>query len=238
MEAASESPASRRSWRLWLSVAVIVALWALRGVHAVRTLRAGTAVGSVASMRDIVAGATLMAALFIGGAALLLRLSGERLRGLGIDHRRIGRQLLVGLLVAVALVLLERYVTDPALRRMGYDTEEGLAPLFTSWRSLPLWLYATTLGGGVSEETLRAFVLSRFDRALGRRAVAAALVIDSAVFGLSHAYQGVAGVIGRAIFGFALGLTYLRRRRILESISAHALYDYAGVLDNLVRYAR
>ena len=49
------------------------------------------------------------------------------------------------------------------------------------------------------------------------------------VFGVNHLYQGVDSAIGTGVQALLFILIYLRRRRILEAVAAHAVYDIIGI---------
>lgn len=56
-----------------------------------------------------------------------------------------------------------------------------------------------------------------------------ALVIDSVVFGLRHSYQGVNGATQAGLTGLAFALIFLRRRRVVDAMVAHASFDLMGI---------
>ena len=49
------------------------------------------------------------------------------------------------------------------------------------------------------------------------------------VFGIGHLYQGVDSAIGTGIQALLFILIYLRKRRTLEAVAAHAVYDIVGI---------
>jgi membrane protease YdiL (CAAX protease family) len=65
----------------------------------------------------------------------------------------------------------------------------------------------------------------------GRRAIAAAVILQAAVFGLIHLYQGPAGVGGAFISGLVFGLvTLLGRGSIWPAVIAHGGNNTIGIL--------
>lgn len=235
-----DGPSSRRH-RIGLAVVVglIVVSWVVRAARSASRLRNGEAAHSVTSVKAIAVAVPILAVITTLVVVVGLRASGERLRDLGFTRSRLRRQLLIGLGAAVLFVALDEGVFASLLRAAGVpNADEALAPLMRDPRELPLWLWVTTLGGGFTEELSRAFVVTRFRRIGGTRLAVVALLVDSVVFGLSHAYQGVGGVFVTGILGVGFGLVYLRRRRILESMSAHAIFDYIGVAAGYVRWGR
>jgi membrane protease YdiL (CAAX protease family) len=92
-----------------------------------------------------------------------------------------------------------------------------------------LFVMLTGLLAGYSEELIRIFVLTRCEAALGRAGLAAALVVDSIVFGLTHRYQGMSGVVTNVVFAIVIGVFFLRRRSALEVMVAHAVNDLIAI---------
>ena len=77
-----------------------------------------------------------------------------------------------------------------------------------------LWMIAIgwIVGGLLEELTFRGFVLPRVHRLLGSGpgAIWVAILAGAVPFGLAHAYQGPAGMIGTGLVGFLLGIVYVR----------------------------
>jgi membrane protease YdiL (CAAX protease family) len=109
------------------------------------------------------------------------------------------------------------------------DPDLPVASLFRDRSQLPYWVFSAIVGGGFTEELMRAFVLTRFEKLLGRGGLVAALLVDSAVFGLGHLYQGTASAIGSACTGLLLGLIFLSRRRVVDAMIVHAVFDLMGI---------
>jgi hypothetical protein len=59
----------------------------------------------------------------------------------------------------------------------------------------------------------------------------AAVILQAAVFGAGHAYQGLNAAENTAVYGLLLGALALWRRSIVPSIVAHAWSDiFAGII--------
>lgn len=88
------------------------------------------------------------------------------------------------------------------------------------------WFVAVCLSAGFCEELLyRGFLLHyalvfpwQFD-------VWAALLAASAIFGLSHVYQGLAGILQTAVVGLFLGILFLATGSLLAPMVLHTLID-------------
>jgi membrane protease YdiL (CAAX protease family) len=82
------------------------------------------------------------------------------------------------------------------------------------------------IGAAGFEELTRVFLLSRVWRiwfAKGWRWFG--VVLSAVLFGLSHLYQGPAGIVDTAINGSVLAVYYLVFGRIFPMIISHYLYD-------------
>jgi membrane protease YdiL (CAAX protease family) len=108
--------------------------------------------------------------------------------------------------------------------------DPSIMSFFTQPRNLLLWIPIGILGGGVVEELQRIFVLTRFEKWLGRRGLILGVALSSAMFGVAHLYQGLGSAISAAVSGLVFALVYLRRRSALEPIVAHALSDVLAIV--------
>jgi membrane protease YdiL (CAAX protease family) len=161
---------------------------------------------------------------------LLLRAAGERFADLGLGARHLGRSVLEGLGWAALLFVAINVLLNPLVGGLlGRAVDARTRLMFQDYGEAPWWALTAVVGGGFAEELLRAFVLTRFARLLGRPGLVAAVVVDSAVFGLGHLYQGTSGAVSAAISGVIFALIFLRRRRATDSMAAHALFDLLGI---------
>ena len=210
-----------------LSVLVIALYWFLSTWA--QLFRAGGPAlpGTTRSIALFVCVKTVLAVAFI---CSLLHANEERLADLGFTGPFLRAALVRGPLVAAGVFLLVNVVLGSLLRGLGAPGRpQALPALFRDPREAPLWIFLAVVGGGFTEELIRAFVLTRFDRALGRIGLTAAVFIDSAVFGLGHLYQGVTGAVQSGITGLLFALIFLKRRRVADSMVVHAVFDLFGV---------
>ena len=89
-----------------------------------------------------------------------------------------------------------------------------------------LWL-ALSITAGICEETIFRGYLQRQFAAL-THSVWLGLVLQAALFGVGHGYQGLGATLRIAVFGVLYGLMALQRRSLRPGILAHAWSDVAS----------
>jgi hypothetical protein len=89
-----------------------------------------------------------------------------------------------------------------------------------------LWVLLSLTAGFVEELVFRGYFQRQFEAWTRSRWVA--LVLQSALFGVSHGYQGVLACAKIAVFGALFGLMALWRRSLRPGMIAHALTDIVG----------
>ena len=161
---------------------------------------------------------------------LLLKASGETFADLGLSRRGLGRSILVGLGFALVFFVVINVGINPLVGGLlGGSADARVRELFRDYGDAPWWVGTAIVGGGFAEELTRVFVLTRFERLLGRAGLVLALVVDSAVFGLGHLYQGTSGAVSAALTGLLFAFVFLRRRRATDAMAAHAWFDLLGI---------
>ena len=176
--------------------------------------------------------------LLIGGAMifwlLFLHLVAcrDRLPSLGLGRGRRVADLALGIVFGMGLLVL-KHVTDPWLLGLfprRPPTSEMLqlirAVAADPWL-LALWLGPVVwLGVALFEELWRAFMLNRLGALFPGRAGAWSVLLGvSAVFGLAHGYQGPAAMLSIGAKSVLMGAWFMRTRRLVPLIVAHAVYD-------------
>lgn len=169
---------------------------------------------------------------------LWLKLRGDTWESIGLKDLR-WRQVAMGVSLFVAVVVysaiaqqaLDQWVRDltgasPNKAAAIFKDIEGNTPLFLFL--LPItWLFA-----GFGEEVFyRGYLMTRFAQFMGetRFAWIIAVVVQAALFGAAHWYQGPTGIVGTAIIGLIMGTaTLFWGRNLWPAIIAHALIDTLG----------
>lgn len=169
--------------------------------------------------------------LLVAGCTLLIRRQGRRWRTLGLGYSGslralVGQTLGVLAAVYVALTILAAITGQSA----GAQPDLGMfRALEGNWRLFALALVVVWIAAAFGEEMIfRGFLLDRIAHLLGGSGVAwqGAAVLQGILFGLSHIYQGPAGMWLTGIMGVVFGLAYLiTGRTLLPLILAHGLID-------------
>lgn len=166
---------------------------------------------------------------------VFLRLSGETSEDVFFGRRPVGREILLGLklvpaafLAVITLVVALRTIfpslhnvkTSPLEAFLGNPVDAGI------------FLVVVVLAGGVREELQRAFILHRFDQALG--GVKLGLAVFSITFGLLHLDQGYDVAMAIGLLGLLWGVLYVTRRSAIAPMVNHAAFNAAQVLQAIV----
>lgn len=144
------------------------------------------------------------------------------LRRIGLDAARPGRDLLAGLGLAAAIGLpgLGLYAAGRALGLSVHIATSGLSGI---WWTVPVLVLSALQNALIEEVVVVAFLMERL-RTL-RWATPAVLVTSALLRGTYHLYQGPAMAGGNVAMGLLLGWFYLRRRRVMPLVVAHAVLD-------------
>lgn len=162
---------------------------------------------------------------------LFVRASGERPRDVFLGPARPLEEIIYGLLT-LPLVFLIVLAVQVLIRLVAPALHNVEVSPFTSLLGSPMLLAGfvalVLVAGGLREELQRAFLLHRFEQALGGPWVG--LAITSVAFGLGHTVQGWDAAVVTALLGAFWGAVYLRRRSVVGTVMSHALFNLAQVL--------
>jgi len=168
--------------------------------------------------------------LLLAGTTGLLRRRGLGWREMGLVWDRSPARLLWETLLVVAAVYFALAVLAPMVRAGAGMPEMGIfEALRGDWKRFLLALLVAWAAAAFGEEMLfRGFVMNRLAWVLGggRAAWIAAALLQGAVFGAGHAYQGSAGMLLTGLMGVVLGFAVLAAgRRLAAAILAHGTID-------------
>jgi len=224
-----EAESTGRNWK----VAVIVGLFAgglvASGVLRLYHLRAEDPAALTAYATEIYIGLTVL-------AAVMLRRSGVPMRRFGFGFAFQPARYLVLAALGVGLIQLAGFLLEPLWERI-FGGARDLAR-FSDVAGSPVELIKLmalnwTVAAFGEELAFRIVLMRGIAFALGdsRRAFGVALLVQAVVFGLVHAYQGPAGILGAAINGLIFGgLTLAARGSIWPAAIAHGSSNSIGIM--------
>ena len=162
---------------------------------------------------------------------LLMRyLAGERVRDLNLKPGIWWKDILTAIALAALTLAILFLTSTPISNLFPPGRELHLAYAYRNIFQSPL-LFALWLGpgllisSGIGEELLRTFVLTRLWKISSHPAwKILAIFFYAGLFGLGHSYLGPDGIIQTAIYGWVIGLYYLRFGRVSVMIMAHYLH--------------
>ena len=179
-------------------------------------------------------------ALLVAAATWMLKSAGKRWSDVGLRAPR--RWWVVGVAVVagyLALGLVAALLQTQVLPRLGLAAPDlaafaglrGDLPEYLFW-ALPVAFGSAALG---EELVARGFLTDRITTLLGGASpgggvLLAAVLLQGALFGACHAYQGLGGALVTCGVGMVLGLVWLwTGRNLWASIILHGLVDFVSM---------
>lgn len=177
-------------------------------------------------------GVGVLASLIIV-VAVLVFVKSSRAPTLAMRHRSIFLSVAVGLAFGLAATLAFGLLMEPVIERLAGSRIDltALGGIEGDFGAYLMLLAVALLFGGVVEEVIfRGYVVGWGAALFGDRAAPWLCVLSATVFGISHLYQGPAGVVATGLIGLCFGLLYLwTGRRLLPVIVAHMTVNAVGV---------
>ncbi len=163
---------------------------------------------------------------------LLLKIEKDRWGDMGFRLKNWRKQFLTGIFIGFTMFLLFNIGLTSILNSIFPvpATSKNILTYFSEPRNLYIWLAIGIFGGGVVEEVVRIFMLTRFQKKFGHAGLYFALVFSSFLFGAGHLYQGIGSAISTGISGLILGYLFIRRNSAIEIITIHAFSDVLAIL--------
>jgi membrane protease YdiL (CAAX protease family) len=183
------------------------------------------------NFRIVIVVSTFAKCLFLLFICFWLRMRGETVATIGLARPRSWPlSILGGLALAMAL-----FIAVYLLERAGFRRDLSAYAAFKGNRELTLYqLGGVLIGAGFGEEfVFRGFFFHRLAMLCGgsKTAWGIACVIQAAMFGMLHTYQGPNGVLLTGSIGLINGIVFLANgRNLWLPIFAHALYDSARII--------
>jgi len=220
-------PASMRPVVVLVVVFLATALW---GALAQRQAAHSGTLPLPASPAAVYAGLILMEwgmVLYLWKAALrgstteLRDLIGGRWKGV----RDVAIDIAIGLLTWGAWTLLSRMWVSWS----GPDAAASVDSLLPHrLHEIALWIVLSLSAGFAEELVFRGYLQRQFHALTGSASIA--LLLQAALFGVSHGYQGMFACARICVFGLLFGLLALGRRSLRPGMVAHAWTDIASGL--------
>lgn len=170
----------------------------------------------------------------LGVAFLILRGSKFDWARFGIGQKITGKTVLKSLVIAIVLFIVFGIFIDPMLEVwLGeYDLSsiEDIRGNLVGYIVLMviMWVFAA-----FGEEFLfRGYYMKALAELLGNnnRAWLLSAIITSLYFGVSHAYQGLVGVVSVFLWSFTISLIFNKNRNnLLLLVLIHGFYDSVGI---------
>ena len=168
---------------------------------------------------------------------LMMWLRGVGWRNLGLRRPTSWRNtLLLGVAIGVGYQFFSLYVLEPLIARITGNLPDvsQFAPLIGNTFFLFLSLVVSwTLAGFGEELVFRGYLMNRVADLVGsnRSGWLISLIVVSILFGITHLYQGMSGIIVITLHGLLLGALYLATgRNLWVPIIAHGLNDTVGFI--------
>ena len=152
----------------------------------------------------------------------LLARDGTSIRSLGLDARRVGRELAYGAGIAAAIggTGLALYF---AARTLDINLTVVPSTLPDVWWRVPVLVLSAVQNAVVEEVIVLGYLTRRLAR-LGWSPLAAGTA-SAVLRGTYHLYQGVGGLLGNFAMGAIFAYLYRRFGRLAPFLLAHALID-------------
>ena len=148
-------------------------------------------------------------------------------RFLGFDLRRPWADLGGGVALAAVIGIpgLGLYV---AARALGINTQVAAANLTAQWWTIPVLVLSAFQNAALEEVVVVGYLMTRLRQLAWRTGwvVAASAVLR----GTYHLYQGFGAFVGNAIMGVVFGLVYVRWKRVMPLVVAHAILDMVAFI--------
>ncbi|HEY1808564.1 MAG TPA: CPBP family intramembrane glutamic endopeptidase [Acidobacteriaceae bacterium] len=133
------------------------------------------------------------------------------------------------ILVVIGLALRMAHLATPDKTLMALAPRTGL--------ELLLWIMLSITAGFCEEFVFRGYFLRQFS-SLGA-GVGIGVLASSLLFGVSHGYEGAAGMIAITLYGALFCVLVLLRRSLRPGMMAHAWHDiFSGVMLAVLRHVR
>lgn len=222
---------SRRPWQkaIWVQLLAIL-IGVLPGY--ILTVMAQLQKDQPVSVKDIFVYSTVLGGIMIIVMLLLLRyLCGERISDLNRKPSKWWKDIVSGIILTILMFGVRITLENPINSAFPRDPNAGLINFSEEMVRDP-WLFVFMIGPmfiigpGIYEELTRVFLLTRLWNINSSKIWSwFGVFVSVGLFGLIHAYQGPAGVIGTGISGLIWAVYYYYYGRVIPLMLSHYLFD-------------
>jgi len=139
------------------------------------------------------------------------------------------------MILAIVIELCFEVLFNPIIEKLtaskidltGYDKIRGNLLNYLQWLLIGL-----VVGGFIEEILFRGFLITRISKIFNNAKDGNwfAIIITSAIFGFSHLYQGLSGVISTGLIALLFGIIFIYNNKILwYSIITHGFVNLVGL---------
>jgi uncharacterized protein len=218
-------PAPARSIAPWWHAALLVAfLLSVSVLTGIESKAGGFSAGHVRRYLFGIVWEWLLAALAWWGIRMrhvpVRQLLGRRRRGWKMWARDFGVAMIfwiISMIVLAAIAVVLRLMHLVTVQRAALD----LAP--QSALEFALWFGLCITAGMVEEFVFRGYLLQQFASIGGRLWLG--VLVSSVLFGASHGYQGIGGMIAITAYGAMFCVLTVKRKSLRAGMMAHAWHD-------------
>ena len=133
----------------------------------------------------------------------------------------------MAILAAIGVALRLLHFSAPQKTLMALAPRTGM--------EMALWICLSATAGFCEELAFRGYFLRQFGSIAG--GVCTGVVCSSLLFGISHGYEGAAGMIAITAYGAMFCVLAIARRSLRPGMIAHAWHDiFSGVMLALLRH--
>lgn len=215
--------ASRRHTVVFLAILAAVAAW---GAASQQRFGGGATALSPAAKWATYVSVVVVQLLLVRYVAVGIRRNGRTLRGLLGDLSTTPRRVVIDLSLAAGFVAASVVLSPLVGAALGVreDVARVIGP--SGLAQTAAWIPVCVAAGVGEELSFRGYLQGQFARMTS--SIPAAVLIQSLVFAIAHAYQGWRLALLAGAYGLAFGALAAWRKSLRPGILAHALVDVVG----------
>lgn len=173
---------------------------------------------------------------FFGLGVIFLILKGSKYNWarFGIGQKITGKTIIKSLLLATIIFIVFTFLIDPLLIKwLGEYDLSSIDDIRGNLLGYIILMFVVWIFAAFGEEILfRGYYMKALAELLGNNKTAwiSSAFIVSLYFGISHAYQGVIGVVSVFLWSFVISLIFSKNKNnLLLLVLIHGIYDTIGI---------